>query len=68
VRISLYKGRDQAMDTHTRILRWERAIQENPAIIVLAIIVLLAVIFIGVLLIDGYLKKKKERKRRRGKR
>ena len=45
----LYKGRDQAMDTHTRILRWERAIQENPAIIVLAIIVLLTVIFIGVL-------------------
>jgi hypothetical protein len=54
------------MDIKTHILRWERDIQQNPAVLVLGIIILLAVIFIGAMLIDGFIKDRQKKKRKRG--
>ncbi|HEX3797728.1 MAG TPA: hypothetical protein VH413_03430 [Verrucomicrobiae bacterium] len=54
------------MDMHTEILRWERAIEENPAIAVLMVIVLITVVFIAAVLIDGHLKNRAKKQRRRG--
>ena len=57
------------MDAKTEILRWESAVQENPAIAVLGVILLIAVVFIAAVLIDSFLKRKsKTKKRRSGKR
>ncbi|MDB6021865.1 MAG: hypothetical protein JWQ04_1722 [Pedosphaera sp.] len=54
------------MDIKTRILRWEHAVEENPAVLVLVIIVALAVVLFGAIYIDGYLKQRKKNKRKRG--
>jgi hypothetical protein len=54
------------MDIKTHILRWEREIQENPAVLALGIIILLAVVFIAAMLIDGFIKNRQKKKRKRG--
>ena len=54
------------MDIKTRILRWEFSIEENPAVLVLVILVVLTVIFIGAIFLDGYFKRRKKNKRKRG--
>jgi hypothetical protein len=53
------------MDIKTHILRWERDIQENPAVLVLAIIILLTTAFISAILIDGFIKDRQKKKRKR---
>jgi len=53
------------MDLKTRILRWERWIEDDPAMLVLIILVVLTVIFIGVVYLDAYLKKRREKRRKR---
>lgn len=53
------------MDFKTRILIWERSIRENPAVLALMIIVALAVVFVGMIFLDGYLKNRKKKRRRR---
>ena len=54
------------MDFKTRILVLERSIRENPAVLVLVIMVVLAIVFVGMIFLDGYLKNRRKKKRRRG--
>jgi hypothetical protein len=54
------------MDLKTHILRWERDIRENPAVLALAIIVILTVAFLSAMFIDGFLKNRQNHKRKRG--
>ncbi len=53
------------MDFKTHILILERSIRENPAMLVLVIIVVLAVVFVGMIFLDGYLKNRRKRRRKR---
>jgi hypothetical protein len=55
------------MDIKLHILRWQQASEDNPAVLVLAIIVLLTALFIITVLVDGYLKKRKDKKHQRKK-
>lgn len=54
------------MDIKTRILSWQHAIGENPAILVLVIISAIAIIFLSAMYIDSYLKYRKKKKHKRG--
>jgi len=51
------------MDLKAHILRWQRAIQENPAILALAIFIGVAIIFLLALLVDAILKRRRDKKR-----
>ena len=53
------------MDIKIRILRWEHAIEDNPAVLALGIIVLLTVVFIAIMFIDAFLKNRQKKKRKR---
>ncbi len=55
------------MDIKLRILRWQQAIEDNPAVLVLVIIVLVTALFILTVLVDGYVKKRKDKKHQRKK-
>jgi hypothetical protein len=44
------------MDLKTHILRWERDISENPAIALLVILIALAAVFIIAIIIDAFIK------------
>jgi uncharacterized membrane protein YuzA (DUF378 family) len=55
------------MDLKTRILRWEREIDENHAVAVLAIIIGIAAIFLIILFVDALFKRRRDRKRQRRK-
>ena len=54
------------MDIKLKILRWEKSVADNPAVLVLEIIVTLTVIFLACLFLDAYLKRRKKKKRKRG--
>lgn len=53
------------MDLKTHILRWEHAIEENHAILVLVIFAFIAAIFVIAVLVDGFFKFRRLSKRRR---
>jgi hypothetical protein len=53
------------MDLKTHILRWQRAIQENPAVLALVIFIGVAVIFMLALLLDAILRRRRDKKRLR---
>jgi hypothetical protein len=52
------------MDLKTRILQWQRAIDENHAVAVLVIFIGVAVIFLIVLGVDAMFKRRRDKKRR----
>lgn len=53
------------MDVKTHILRWQREIGENPAVLILAIFIAVAIVFVLAVFIDAFLKNRKKNKRRR---
>jgi hypothetical protein len=53
------------MELKTHILRWQRAIEENPAVLVLAIFIGVAIIFVLALIVDAILKRRRDKNRLR---
>jgi hypothetical protein len=50
----------------SQILHLERAFDDNPALIVMVILAAIAAIFISIVLIDGYVNRRKAMERKRG--
>lgn len=53
------------MDLKTHIVRWERLIEDNNAIALLAIIIGIAVLFIVALIVDAILKRRRDKRHHR---
>jgi hypothetical protein len=52
------------MDIHTRMLRWENSVADNPAVLFLEILIVLTFVFLCFVFMTGYAKKKDKKRDR----